>query len=803
MKILHFDSDYISNNKSIKNFIEEIDSIFRFKSYSIIIIFSNFNLSNISIKNIYKFLLNKNDIYIYTINNLEKYYINVIEKFIPVIYQSIVIAQIKIILNKVLDIANIIYSLEEINKSLFDKIRQNINHIDVLLIHYILLHKKIHNEYLNILSNKIYKKDLIIDFIRKTSKKKIYIIPGISEFDYNNNNNILSLQDKANYKLSKLICKYIDISSINFYKKYYVNFIKISNDNNDIININHNIHNSIINNVFIDINYLSLCNDLNKYRIPFQIHNKFFKQIIKINGNIESNENFDSLFIERIVSFIKFKINGSYQEIKKYVYDIDEKYNINIYKSLYDENYYYIQSNPKNSRLIFNFLKKLNIKYISDISIIKNTEFLFVVKNFNKLNKNDFIAFCKKMKIKINDIIQNTIDNNVSILLPNNIDYNTIDKIKRFLHRRIDNYYTKKIAIYIVGIGLIGSKLIDLLKLNKNNLYSRDNIQLNLVGITNSKNMIISNNNCLIDNFEQKSDIISLLNDTKLNINTFIESMISNKEKFSNSIFIDCTSDANIIHNYKHILDNKISIVTPNKNGNSSLYSIYKQIHETVHKLNNKASFLYETTVGAGLPIISTLKALIKVNDPIIKIEAVLSGTISYIINILSNKIKFSEAVKIAHEKGYSEPNPKDDLTGLDVARKILILAREIGMEIELSDIDLQPLITEECIKSSGLENFFHCLKKMDDFYHKKYTQAINNNLKLRYIAVLEKNKVYVKLTYVNNDHPFFNLSGSDNIILFKTQTYNNNPIIIRGPGAGADVTSLGILSDILQISNK
>jgi aspartokinase/homoserine dehydrogenase 1 len=267
-----------------------------------------------------------------------------------------------------------------------------------------------------------------------------------------------------------------------------------------------------------------------------------------------------------------------------------------------------------------------------------------------------------------------------------------------------------------------------------------------------------------------------------------------------NSVFVDCTSSEDVAGFYETILEANISIVTPNKKASSGQLDKYKQLKSTAFKRGVK--FLYETNVGAGLPVINTMNDLLLSGDKVISIEAVLSGTLNFIFSSFVEGRRFSDVVKEAKEKGYTEPDPRDDLNGMDVARKILILAREAGWDLELSDIKVENLVPESCRGEMSIEQFFIALAKQDDHFERMRREAEQANTKLRYMATLDNGKVSIQLKSVPQQHPFYSLSGSDNIILFTTERYHERPMVIRGPGAGADVTAAGVFADIIRIGH-
>jgi aspartokinase/homoserine dehydrogenase 1 len=283
-----------------------------------------------------------------------------------------------------------------------------------------------------------------------------------------------------------------------------------------------------------------------------------------------------------------------------------------------------------------------------------------------------------------------------------------------------------------------------------------------------------------------------------MELSCYFETMM--KLNLPNSILIDCTSSEAVTQHYATALAASISVVTPNKKANSASHEQYIHLKNLAKK--SGAKFLYETNVGAGLPIINTLNDLLLSGDRILSIEGVLSGTLNYIFSSFNGEKSFSAIVKEAKEKGYTEPDPRDDLSGMDVARKILILARETGADLELSDIDIQNLVPENCKGAESVDEFFTNLEKHDKYFQSLMEQAYAKKEKLRYKAVAENNKAYVRLESVGENHPFYSLSGSDNIILITTERYRERPLVVRGPGAGAEVTAAGVFADVLRIGN-
>lgn len=369
-----------------------------------------------------------------------------------------------------------------------------------------------------------------------------------------------------------------------------------------------------------------------------------------------------------------------------------------------------------------------------------------------------------------------------------------ISKALNALHEAFFLSDRKLLNVFLVGTGLIGKALLKMMQDNFKQLSSENLLEINVIAIANSKKMLFNE-----DGLQYSGSIDNMkLNGDTMSMEAFVNKMLL--LNLPNSVFVDCTSSEEVASYYETLLDANISIVTPNKKASSSGLKKYKKLKSTAFKRGVK--FLYETNVGAGLPVINTMNDLLLSGDKVISIEAVLSGTLNYIFSSFVEGTRFSEVVKEAKDKGYTEPDPRDDLNGMDVARKILILAREAGWDLELSDIKVENLVPQSCQGEMSIDNFFVELAKHDGDFEKMRKQANDQNTKLRYMAVLDNGKVSIQLKAIDQQHPFYSLSGSDNIILFTTERYHERPMVIRGPGAGADVTAAGVFADIIRIGH-
>lgn len=371
-----------------------------------------------------------------------------------------------------------------------------------------------------------------------------------------------------------------------------------------------------------------------------------------------------------------------------------------------------------------------------------------------------------------------------------------LDSLRKALNSIHDSFFLseyKVLNLYITGVGTVGSHLLKQIQVQQPKLMKKHSLKLKVVCVANSKKYLfdrqgIDLQNCLEELQEKGSDSTS-----QALCNLILEKNIYN------SVFVDCTSNEEIASLYETLLSNNISVVTANKIATSSSYETYKRLKDTARKRDMK--FLFETNVGAGLPIINTMNDLRNSGDHILKLEAVLSGTLNFIFNKISAEIPFSEAVKMAKEALFAEPDPRIDLCGKDVVRKLVILAREAGYKVEQTDVKRSSFIPEEYF-SGSLADFWNNLHLLDEKFEEERKKLEIANKRLRFVARMERGNCEVRLEAVDSRHPFYDLEGSNNIIMISTERYHEYPMIIKGYGAGADVTAAGVFADIISIAN-
>lgn len=367
--------------------------------------------------------------------------------------------------------------------------------------------------------------------------------------------------------------------------------------------------------------------------------------------------------------------------------------------------------------------------------------------------------------------------------------------LKKSLNVLHDSFFLSEynvLNLFICGVGTVGGNLIEQIKTQYNELKQTQRLKLNVVGVASSHNAIFNREGIDLDSYRQQLSASVPSNTDKLK-NEIISMNIFN------SVFVDCTASESVASLYQELLQHNVSVVTANKIAASGDYSSYIQLKETALKRGVK--FLYETNVGAGLPIIGTIKDLRNSGDKILKIEAVLSGTLNFIFNELSADVPFSETVRRAKEQGYSEPDPRIDLSGKDVIRKLVILAREAGYHVEQDDVEKHLFIPNEFFTGS-IDEFWNNLPSLDADFENRRRILEKDGKRWRFVAKMDNGKTKVSLEAVDRHHPFYNLEGSNNIVLLTTERYREYPMLIQGYGAGAGVTAAGVFANIMSIAN-
>ncbi len=401
-------------------------------------------------------------------------------------------------------------------------------------------------------------------------------------------------------------------------------------------------------------------------------------------------------------------------------------------------------------------------------------------KLFNALGKNG---------VNVRAISQGSSERNISTVVHNK----DVKKAINVIHEAFFETEIKEVNVYLAGVGNVGSKLLAQISKQQQYLKEKLSLKLKVVGLANSKQFIIDEEGINLNDWKA-----SLQNSATGTIKEYIE-LIQNKN-LRNTVFVDVTSNETVASCYASLLEKTIAVVACNKIACSSSFENYKKLKDLANEFN--AQFLFETNVGAGLPIMGTLNDIIRSGDEVHKMQAVLSGTLNFVFNNYDGKKSFASVVKQAQDEGYTEPDPRLDLGGKDVMRKIMILARESGQVIEMEDIDNNSFMPEACMQGT-VADFYVSMEKHEAHFKQIFNEALSAGCKLKFVASYKDGKASVGLQHIDPQHDFYHLYGKDNIVLFYTDRYTEQPMVIKGAGAGADVTASGIFADIIRASKS
>ena len=387
--------------------------------------------------------------------------------------------------------------------------------------------------------------------------------------------------------------------------------------------------------------------------------------------------------------------------------------------------------------------------------------------------------------VNVRAIAQGSSERNISAV----ISTHDVKKAINVLHEEFFETVYKEVNLFITGVGNVGGKLVAQILKQQKYLLEKLHLKINVVGLANSKKMIFNDEGINLNDWKEQ-----LNEGAEMNIQGFVDTVI--EKNLRNTVFADVTANEKVAACYDQLLKKSISVVACNKIACSSSFEYYTELKKLATEFN--AQFFFETNVGASLPIIGSLNDLLRSGDKIHTMEAVLSGTLNFVFNHYDGKKSFASVVKQAQDEGYTEPDPRLDLSGKDVMRKIMILSREAGEKMEMEDIENHSFMPAACMEGS-VADFYQSMEAHEDHFKKLYSAASSAGKKLKFVAKFDKGKAQVGLQHIDPQHDFFHLYGKDNIVLFYTDRYVDQPLVIKGAGAGADITASGVFADIIR----
>ena len=436
------------------------------------------------------------------------------------------------------------------------------------------------------------------------------------------------------------------------------------------------------------------------------------------------------------------------------------------------------------------FLYEIGLKKLEPLKTEVNLSVIALVgdrmKNHTGVSGKFFSALGKN-GVNVRAISQGSSERNITAV----ISQADVRKAINVVHEVFFENAVKEVNLFIAGAGNVGSKLINQIQQQQAYLQQQLNVKIKLIGLANSKSILINEAGIDVSNYK------TLLQQAeKGSIYNFADKCV--ELNLRNTVFVDVTANEEVPKVYEGLLKKSIAVVACNKIACSSSYDFYKKLKDTSKEFN--ASFLFETNVGASLPVIGTLNDLILSGDKLVNIQAVLSGTLNYVFNNYDGSRSFAKVVKQAQDEGYTEPDPRLDLSGKDVMRKIMILAREAGYIMEMDDIENNSFMPAECMEGT-VDEFYNCMEKQEAHFKNILAEANKRNCKLKFVASFNEGKATVGLQYIDASHDMYHLYGKDNIVLYKTNRYVDQPLVVKGAGAGAEVTASGVFADILRAS--
>ena len=812
MKVIKFGGTSVATSKSLKNVFSIIENE---KDNTIIVVSALGGITDI----LHDFISSKGNSSVDYLKEIEERHLEIIHGLSKVENQSSLLSFLKQQLNELETILEAVSTIDEITKKTISKVLSFGEILSSKIIFELLNQRGNDISYLDsreIIFTKYHNNNEIIDE-EKTGisisnnieliDSKLIIMPGFIATDSNNEISNLgrggsdyTASIMANYTNSEALEIWTDVSGV-----FSAN-PKIVKNSKAIESLSYK-EAMELSFFGAKVIYFPTLQPLIEKSIPAYIKNTFDKDAIGtcISNKGENNEESTIKGISHIekISLINFEGSGmvGVPGFSKRFFGALSERSINVIMITQASSEFSIcvavkESDANNAKISIDkeFKYEISQRKINECQIENSLSNIAIVGDNMKNKKGvsgKLFSTLGNNNINIRAIAQGASERNISII----IDEKDNTKALNSLHEAFFENNCKNLHLFITGVGNVGSNLIRQISDQKKSLEESLGLKMKVMALSNSKKMLLSDTEIDLTDWKSKLDSSNIKSDN----DKFLDFSI--KQNLRNSLFIDNTANSDITVNYNKYLKNGIGIVTCNKIACSSELEKYLDL-KSLSRTHN-APFLYETNVGAALPIINTLNNLINSGDQITKIEAVLSGTLNYIFNTFNKENSFYEVVKKAVDLGYTEPDPKIDLCGIDVSRKILILARESGKKIEFSDVQNISFLPDESINTESKEEFLESIKNNNDHFNKMLDKALKNKSRLKYVASLIDGKASVSLKEINEDHPFYNLQGSDNITVFHTDRYKESPLVVKGAGAGGEFTASGVFADIIKASKK